>query len=79
MTISTSGFKVNYFTGAYKERFGDNFLLQALDIFKEKTSPLPKLELDELHENMQAVSSSVNRYSTEVSVTDRPLAKKSPD
>lgn len=57
MTVSTSGFKVNYFTGAYKERFGDNFLLQALDIFKDKTSPLPKLEIDELHENMQAVSS----------------------
>ena len=75
MTISTSGFKVNYFTGAYKERFGDNFLLQALDIFKDKTSPLPKLEIDELHENMQAVSSSVNRYSTEVDSTERPFGK----
>lgn len=75
MTISTSGFKVNYFTGAYKERFGDNFLLQALDIFKDKTSPLPKIELEELHENMQAISASVNRYSTEADVTDRPLAK----
>ncbi|EPH0538492.1 major capsid protein, partial [Klebsiella pneumoniae] len=75
MTISTSGFKVNYFTGAYKERFGDNFLLQALDIFKDKTSPLPKCELDELHENMQSVSASVNRYSTEVSVTERPRSK----
>jgi hypothetical protein len=42
MTISTSGFKVNYFSGAYKERFGDNFLLQALDIFNDKTSPLLK-------------------------------------
>ena len=75
MTISTSGFKVNYFSGAYKERFGDNFLLQALDIFKDKTSPLPKQELDELHENMQAVASSVNRYSTEVDVTLRPRSK----
>ena len=75
MTISTSGFKVNYFTGAYKERFGDNFLLQALDIFKDKTSPLPKCELEELHENMQSVSASINRYSTEVSVTERPRSK----
>ncbi|HDE1170784.1 TPA: major capsid protein, partial [Klebsiella quasipneumoniae] len=75
MTISTSGFKVNYFSGAYKERFGDNFLLQSLDIFKDKTSPLPKVELDELHENMQSVAASVNRYSTEVDVTERPRSK----
>ncbi|VTN14323.1 Uncharacterised protein [Raoultella terrigena] len=75
MTISTTGFKVNYFSGAYKERFGDNFLLQALDIFKDKTSPLPKVELDELHENMQFVAASVNRYSTEVGVTERPRSK----
>ncbi|HIG8797322.1 TPA: major capsid protein [Raoultella terrigena] len=75
MTISTSGFKVNYYSGAYKERFGDNFLLQALDIFKDKTSPLPKLEIDELQENMQSVAASVNRYSSEVSVTERPRSK----
>ncbi|WP_419963500.1 major capsid protein [Pantoea vagans] len=75
MAISTTGFKVNYYSGAYKERFGDNFLLQALDIFKDKTSPLPKVELDELQENMQAVAASVNRYSTEVDVTLRPRSK----
>jgi hypothetical protein len=49
--------------------------LQALDIFKDKTSPLPKVELDELHENMQSVAASVNRYSTEVDVTERPRSK----
>jgi hypothetical protein len=33
------------------------------------------VELDELHENMQSVAASVNRYSTEVDVTDRPRSK----